>query len=441
MQLLLAESVRERLLRRILIKRARITVIGLGYVGLPLALAFAKQGFDVTGLETDGIKAAAVNEGRSHIEDVAGSELLAEIDAGRFHATTETEALSESDCIVICVPTPLSRTNDPDLSYIENAAAVVKRHLKRGQLVVLESTTYPGCTEELLRSRLEQSGLELDDDFLLAFSPERVDPGNALYTTSTIPRIVGGCSAASAEAAEALYRSITPAVHVVSSARVAETAKLLENTFRAVNIGLVNELTLMCGRMNVDIWEVIDAARTKPYGFMPFYPGPGIGGHCIPLDPAYLSWRGRQFGFASRFIDVAQQINGAMPGYVVRRVADALNEAGKPLNGARVLILGASYKKDVADVRESPALEIIRTLRSQKAQVSYHDPFVPKVDGLASMPLTEGVLSGSDCVVIVTDHSGIDYEYIAEKAPLVVDTRHAVSEDLRWRCSAKVVRL
>jgi UDP-N-acetyl-D-glucosamine dehydrogenase len=475
------ETVKEGLIRRILTRDARVGVVGLGYVGLPLAIALAQQGFWTIGVDVDESKAASINEGVSYIGDIADAEIAAELQAGRFRATTDAAALSQCDCIVICVPTPLSRTNDPDLSFIESATALLKRRLRAGQLIILESTTYPGCTDELVRAELEQSGLRLDEDFLLAFSPERIDPGNAVYKTESIPRIVGGCTPASTQAAATLYRQVTPHVHPVSSARVAETAKLLENTFRAVNIGLVNELALMCYQMNIDIWEVIEAAKTKPYGFMPFYPGPGIGGHCIPLDPAYLSWRGRQFGFQSRFIDVAEGVNAAMPAYVVERVADALNGAGKPLNGSRILVIGASYKKDVADVRESPAIEIIQTLRAKKARVAYHDPFVPKIDfsklhsklrrdmmyaganrrgprngpdngeldefirrsgdPLFSIPLSHIVLTEADCVVIVTDHSCIDYERILCAATLVVDTRHAITEELRRSGNAQVVRL
>jgi UDP-N-acetyl-D-glucosamine dehydrogenase len=466
---------------RIRMKEARIGIVGLGYVGLPLALAFAHNGFTTVGLEVDESKARSLNQGRSYLGDISDAEVAQELISERFRATTDASVLQECDCIIICVPTPLSRTNDPDLSFIQSATETVKEHLRAGRLVVLESTTYPGCTDELVLVELEQTGLKLDRDFLLAFSPERIDPGNTSYKTVDIPRIVGGCSADSTAAAAELYAQAVPNVHIVSSARVAETAKLLENTFRAVNIGLVNEMALMCYRMNIDIWEVIEAAKTKPYGFMPFYPGPGIGGHCIPLDPAYLSWRGRQFGFESRFIDLAEGVNASMPGYVVQLVADALNSQGKPLNGARVVVLGVAYKKDVADLRESPALEIIQDLRAKKANVAYHDPFVSKVDfshaaaklrremmyggaerraeqtsripgsdgtygrrsadTLYSVPLANELLAQSDCVVIVTDHSSIDYERIVQTASLVVDTRHAITEDLRRRSSAQIVRL
>jgi UDP-N-acetyl-D-glucosamine dehydrogenase len=468
-------------MRRIRSREARIGVVGLGYVGLPLALAFAQKGFMTAGIEVDEDKAQSLNQGRSYLGDIPDAEIARELHSERFYATTDPSVLEGCDCIIICVPTPLSRTNDPDLSYIQSATEVITQHLREGQLIVLESTTYPGCTDELVRVQLERAGFKLDRDFLLAFSPERIDPGNTRYNTLNIPRIVGGCSDESTAAAAELYRQAVPNVHVVSSARVAETAKLLENTFRAVNIGLVNELALMCHRMDIDIWEVIDAAKTKPYGFMPFYPGPGIGGHCIPLDPAYLSWRGRQFGFESRFIDVAERINASMPAHVVHLVGDALNGKGKPLNGSRVLVLGVTYKKDVADLRESPAIEIIQGLRAKKAEVAFHDPYVTKIDfarvhgklrremmyngaerrtkrtsilraidreprrrcddPLYSIPLTDAVLEQADCIVIVTDHSSIDYERIVQTTSLVVDTRHAITEELRRQYSAQIIRL
>lgn len=472
----LLETVRDRLVRRIRTKEARIGIVGLGYVGLPLAIGFAHNGYVTTGVDIDERKAHALSDGRSYLGDVSDAEVTQQVAAGRFSATTDPAALADCDCIIICVPTPLSRSDDPDLSCIISAADTVKRFLSPGCLVVLESTTYPGCTDEIVRTRLEETGLRLDQDFLLAFSPERIDPGNTRFKTINVPRIVGGCSADSTAAAAELYGNVVPSVHVVSSARVAETAKLLENTFRAVNIGLINEMALMCHRMNIDIWEVIDAAKSKPYGFMPFYPGPGIGGHCIPLDPAYLSWRGRQFGFISDFIEVAERVNNSMPGHVVDLVADALNAHGKSLRGARVLVLGVTYKRDVGDERESPALEVIQVLRAKKADVAYHDPFIGKLDfsrqhsklrremvytgaerraksaqdalhqrrsndPLYSLPLTDTVLQQADCVVIVTDHSSIDYEHLVETTSLVVDTRNAITEDLRRRSSAQIVRL
>jgi UDP-N-acetyl-D-glucosamine dehydrogenase len=449
----------------------------MGYVGLPLAIAFAHNGFVTTGVDIDESKAQSLNQGRSYLGDISDGEIVQQVVSKRFSATTDTAVLAECDCIIICVPTPLGRSDDPDLSCIIDAAQAVKAHLRPGQLIVLESTTYPGCTDELLRPALEETGLVLDRDFLLAFSPERIDPGNARFKTINVPRIVGGCSADSTAAAAELYEQAVPSVHLVSSARVAEITKLLENTFRAVNIGLINEMALMCHRMNIDIWEVIDAAKTKPYGYMPFYPGPGIGGHCIPLDPAYLSWRGRQFGFVSDFIEVAERVNASMPAHVVQLIADGLNAAGKSLRDARVLVLGVTYKRDVPDARESPAIEVIQGLRAKKADVAYHDPFVPKlafspehtklrremmysgkerrngamrqeakqgrrtVDPLYSLPLSDAVLQQADCVVIVTDHSCFDYERIARLASIVVDTRNAITEDLRRSSSAQFIRL
>lgn len=440
-----AASVRERLLERIRLKEAVVGIVGLGYVGLPLALAFSRHGFATTGFEVDGAKARELNAGRSHIDDVTDGEVFEQLAMRRFRATTDFARLSECDCIVICVPTPLKYANEPDLSYIESAASQTRRYLRHGQLVVLESTTYPGCTDELVLPELTKSGLSLDDDFLVAFSPERVDPGNERFTTETIPRIVGGCSEDSTKVAKVLYEHIAPLVRTVASARVAETAKLLENTFRAVNIGLVNEMALLCERMNIDIWDVIEAAKTKPYGFMPFYPGPGIGGHCIPLDPAYLAWRGRQFGFTSRFIDVAQQINGAMPHYTTQLVARALNDAGKALNASRILVLGIAYKKDVSDVRESPALEVMELLRERNAQVTYYDPIVRRDDAallpFESVTFTDEALQQADCVLILTDHSCIDYGRAAQCASLIVDTRNAIKGTARLESSARIVRL
>ena len=473
----LFETARGQLARRIANKEAQIGILGLGYVGLPLALAFSENGFHTYGIDIDESKVRSINQGRSYIADISHAQIAKELVSQNFCATTDASPLKDCDCIIICVPTPLSRTNDPDLEFIESATATVKQYLRPGQLIVLESTTYPGCTDEVVRKRLEETGLLLDLDFLLAFSPERIDPGNKTYKTGDIPRIVGGCSPDSTAVAAELYKHAVPQVHIVSSARVAETAKLLENTFRAVNIALVNEVALMCHQMNIDIWEVIEAAATKPYGFMPFYPGPGIGGHCIPLDPAYLSWRGRQFGMESRFIEVAENINAAMPAHVVQLITDALNDLGKPVNDANILILGASYKKDVADLRESPAIEIIQSLRSKKARVSYHDPFVASIDfgrlhaklrremiytgvnrreqrarfmgggvrrstdPLYSVPLTDAALTQADCVVIVADHSGLDYEQIVHSASLIVDTRNAIPTYLRCSGSARIVRL
>jgi len=433
-------------------QRARIAVIGLGYVGLPLATEFASRGFSATGFEVDEKKVADINAGRSYIGDV-GSELIKQsVDAGRLSATTNFSQLKECDAIIICVPTPLRKTKEPDVSFILSAAEEIKKHLRRGQLIILESTTYPGTTDEVLLPMLKETGLRLDEDFLLAFSPERVDPGNPQFKTHNIPKVVGGVTEDSTEAAAALYSQIVNDVHAVSSARVAEAAKLLENTFRAVNIGMANEMARLCYALNIDTWEVIRAAATKPFGFMPFYPGPGIGGHCIPLDPHYLSWKARQHGFDSRFIGLAEEVNSRMPEHVVQLVSDGLNDDRKAMNGARVLLLGVAYKKDIDDVRESPALSIIDRLRSKGCDVRYHDPFVDKLnfedthtagsgDPLRSVELTNDEIKASDCVVIVTNHSAVDYQRVVDLASLVVDTRNALNGDLRNHSAARIIRL
>jgi len=433
-------------------KRARVGVIGLGYVGLPLVTEFARGGFAATGFEVDAAKAASINSGESYIGDVPSSQVKVLIDSGRLHATTNFDELKDCDAIIICVPTPLRKTKEPDVSYILAAAEEIKKRLRRGQLIILESTTYPGTTDEVLLPMLEATGLKLDQDFLLAFSPERVDPGNPEFKTHNIPKVVGGVTDDSTEAASALYGQIVREVHAVTSARVAEAAKLLENTFRAVNIGMANEMARLCYALGIDTWEVIRAAATKPFGFMPFYPGPGIGGHCIPLDPHYLSWKARQHGFDSRFIGLAEEVNSRMPEHVVQLVSDGLNDARKPMNGSRVLLLGVAYKKDIDDVRESPALSIIDRLRLKGCEVHYHDPFVSDLtfddahtegsgEPLSSVHLTDEEIRASDCVVIVTNHSGIDYARVIELAPLVVDTRNALNGDLRRGSRARIVRL
>ncbi len=360
-------------------KRARIGVIGLGYVGLPLAVEFAQAGLAAIGFEVDHSKASEINAGRSYIGDVHPAIVSQMVEAGRLRATTEFADLKDCDAIIICVPTPLRKTKEPDISYILAAAEEIQKNLRRGQLIVLESTTYPGTTDEVLLPIFEATGLKLDEDFLLAFSPERVDPGNPQFQTHNIPKVVGGCTEDSTAAAAHLYSQVVKDVHAVSSARVAEAAKLLENTFRAVNIGMANEMARLCYALGIDTWEVIRAAATKPFGFMPFYPGPGIGGHCIPLDPHYLSWKARQHGFDSRFIGLAEEVNSRMPEHVVRLVADGLNDEKKAVNGSRILLLGVAYKKDINDVRESPALSIIDLLRAKGAEVRYHDPFVEEV--------------------------------------------------------------
>ncbi|HEX8775845.1 MAG TPA: nucleotide sugar dehydrogenase [Pyrinomonadaceae bacterium] len=443
---------KEELTQLITSKRARIGVIGLGYVGLPLLVEFASNGFSSTGFEVDEHKASEINAGRSYIGDVQSSAVAAEVKADRLRATTDFSYLKDCDCIIICVPTPLRKTKEPDVSYILAASEQITKSLRRGQLVVLESTTYPGTTDEVLLPMFEETGLKLDADFLLAFSPERVDPGNPQFQTHNIPKVVGGCTEDSTEAATHLYSQIVKDVHSVSSARVAEAAKLLENTFRAVNIGMANEMARLCYALNIDTWEVIRAAATKPFGFMPFYPGPGIGGHCIPLDPHYLSWKARQHGFDSRFIGLAEEVNSLMPEHVVTLVVDGLNDERKALNGSRVLLLGVAYKKDINDVRESPALSIIDRLRAKGAEVTYHDPFVEEVrfddahtegggEALRSVELTDEELSRADCVVIVTDHSSIDYRRVVGLASLIVDTRNALSGDLRRTSRARIIRL
>jgi UDP-N-acetyl-D-glucosamine dehydrogenase len=422
------------LLERIVARRTRVGIIGLGYVGLPLAVEFAKAGFDVVGFDVDASKVSQINVGRSYIPDVSASELSTVVASGKLSATTDMSRLGEMDVVDICVPTPLRKTKDPDLSYIVKAVEAVAATLRPEQLVILESTTYPGTTDEVVQPMLEAKGLKADRDFFLAFSPERVDPGNTQFPTSKIPKVVGGLGPASTELASALYGAVVARVVPVSSTRVAEMVKLLENTFRAVNIGLVNEITLMCHKMDINVWEVIDAAGTKPFGFMPFYPGPGLGGHCIPVDPFYLSWKARQNGFECRFIELAGHVNASMPDYVVQRVADALNSVAKPLKGSHVHLFGVAYKRDVNDVRESPALDVIELLARRGARVSYTDPYVPTLAHgaslLESVPFDQAVADRADCAVITTNHTVFDYPRIAS-LPLVVDTRNALAGDTR----------
>jgi UDP-N-acetyl-D-glucosamine dehydrogenase len=433
-------------------KQARIGVIGLGYVGLPLVVEFGVNGFKGYGFEVDSHKANQINEGTSYIGDVPSDRVKKLVDEKLLQATTDFQHLRECDAIIICVPTPLRKTKEPDVSYILAAAEQIQKNLRRGQLIILESTTYPGTTDEVLLPMFEETGLKLDEDFLLAFSPERVDPGNPQFLTHNIPKVVGGVTPDSTEVAAHLYSQIVKDVHAVTSARVAEAAKLLENTFRAVNIGMANEMARLCYALNIDTWEVIKAAATKPFGFMAFYPGPGIGGHCIPLDPHYLSWKARQHGFDSRFISLAEEVNSRMPEHVVQLVADGLNDDSKSMKGSTVLLLGVAYKKDIDDVRESPALSIIDRLRAKGADVRYHDPFVSEVrfddahtdsagEPLSSIALTDEALNSADCVIIVTDHSTIDYKRVCSLAPLVVDTRNALNGEMRQESSARIIRL
>jgi UDP-N-acetyl-D-glucosamine dehydrogenase len=429
------------LLSRIRDKKARIGVIGLGYVGLPLASEFARAGFDVTGFDVDATKVAEINAGRSYIPDVPPHELAESVKAGRLRATTDMARLAEMDVTDICVPTPLRKTKDPDLSYVVKALEGVAASLRTGQLVILESTTYPGTTDEVALPMLEARGLKADRDFFLAFSPERVDPGNPTYLTKNIPKVVGGHGPASTDASTLLYSQVVTTVVPVSSTRVAEMVKLLENTFRAVNIGMVNELAQMCHKLDIDVWEVIEAAKTKPFGFMPFYPGPGLGGHCIPIDPYYLSWKARQSGFECRFIELAGQVNSSMPDYVVERIGDALNGARKAINGSRVHLFGIAYKKDVGDMRESPALDILELLTRKGATVSYSDPYVPSFKhgghSLEAVTDAEALRRAPDCIVICTDHSSFDWKAVVASGVPIVDTRNA----LKGFTAPNIVRL
>ena len=420
---------KEDFLDKVSNREAKIAVIGLGYVGLPLAAAFARKGFPVVGIDVDSKKVESLSRGKSYIDDVPSEELRSLPD---FTATTDFGALSEADAAIICVPTPLNKTRDPDIRFVMAAGQEVAKYVHPGMLVVLESTTYPGTTEEMLLPMVSHDGkLRVGEDFFLAFSPERIDPGNPVYHVENTPKVVGGVTPACLEVASALYGSVVEHVVPVSSPAAAEMTKLLENTFRAVNIALVNEVALMCDKLGLNVWEVIEAAATKPYGFMKFTPGPGIGGHCIPLDPHYLAWKLKTLNYNARFIQLASEINADMPRYVVGKVTDALNDERKPVNGSRILVLGVAYKKDIGDVRESPALDIIRLLQGKGADVVYNDPHVPELelDGepLRSIELTEEALRWSDCAVIVTDHSDYDWDWILQHAGLVVDTRNATA--------------
>jgi UDP-N-acetyl-D-glucosamine dehydrogenase len=424
----------DRLLHRIQTRKARAGVVGLGYVGLPLAVEFANSGLTTVGIDLDTRKVAAVQRGNSYIPDVPSASVAALVEELRLQATTDFAVIGDLDTINICVPTPLRKTKDPDMSYIVSAVEAIAQHLRPGQLVVLESTTYPGTTEEVVQPLLERGGLKAGVDFFLAFSPERVDPGNDTFRTRNVPKVVGGMTPTCSELAHALYSVAIDVVVPVSSPRVAEMVKLLENTFRAVNIGLVNEIALMCDKLRIDVWEVIDAAKTKPFGFMPFYPGPGLGGHCIPIDPFYLSWKAKQNGFEPRFIELAGHVNAAMPHFVVDKIAMALNVQKKAINGSHVLIVGVAYKRDIDDIRESPALDVMGLLHERGARISYADPFVPSLSGhawaggydLESQTLSNAVLTDVDCVAIITDHRIVDYRALAASAPLIVDTRNAI---------------
>ena len=416
------------LLKRIQRREAVVAIVGMGYVGLPLAIRFAGVGFSVLGVDVNADCVAALNAGRSHIQDVASDELRKASASGKFRASIDFSLIGKADVVIICVPTPLTDHRHPDLSYIEAALESILPHLHANQLVVLESTTYPGTTQEVLQPRIESRGFALGKDIFLAFSPERVDPGNVSFQTSNTPKVVGGVTPACTEVAVALYSEVIDAgVHAVSSPRAAEMTKLLENIFRVVNISLVNELALLSERMGIDIWEVVEAAKTKPFGFMPFYPGPGLGGHCIPLDPLYLSWKAKEYGFTTRFIDLAGEINEAMPRHVVERATEVLNTHGKAMKGARVLLLGVAYKANIGDTRESPALRILQMLQAHGAIVNYHDPYVPTLEeegfSLQSTPLRDDVVGDQDLVLITTGHECIDFSRVAERAVQVLDTR------------------
>jgi UDP-N-acetyl-D-glucosamine dehydrogenase len=427
-------SLAQALLERLETRQARGGVVGLGYVGLPLAVELAQGGMTVVGLDLDERKVDTINRGESHIPDVDSAAVAELVSAGRLQATTDFSVVATLDTINICVPTPLRKTKDPDMSFIVSAVESIARHLHPGMLVVLESTTYPGTTEELVQPLLEQGGLKAGVDFFLAFSPERVDPGNGQFTTRNVPKVIGGVTPECRRLAHALYATAVDTVVPVSSPRVAEMVKLLENTFRAVNIGLVNEIAMMCERLGIDVWEVIDAARTKPFGFMPFYPGPGLGGHCIPIDPFYLSWSAKQTGFEPRFIELAGQVNGAMPHLVVTKIAEGLNAHRKSLNGSHVLVAGIAYKRDIDDIRESPALDVMGLLHQAGVRLSYSDPFVPSLPArawpgrypLESQPLTASTLRQVDCVAILTDHRTFDFDALIASAPLIIDTRNAI---------------
>jgi UDP-N-acetyl-D-glucosamine dehydrogenase len=432
-----ADLLQQRLEKR----NARLAVIGLGYVGLPLAVEMAQAGFEVWGIDIDEHRVRQLNQGKSYIQDVPTADVRTLVKQGRLHATTDFSVLKKCDTVNICVPTPLSKQRDPDVSYIVAAAQQIQKYLHRGQLVILESTTYPGTTDELILPMLAETGMKVGHDFFLAFSPERVDPGNPMFQTRNIPKVVGGYTDACTRVAVTLYQQRLETVVPVTGTQVAEMVKLLENTFRSVNIGLVNELALMCKRLNIDVWEVIRAASTKPFGFMPFYPGPGLGGHCIPIDPFYLSWKARASGFEARFIELAGHVNGHMPDYVVELVSEALNRQGKAIRGSRVLVLGVAYKADIDDVRESPSLDIMEKLRERGAKIEFADPYVPSIQFAGSrmraVPTTAASLRRFDCAVVATAHKDFDYGEILRYSKAVVDTRNA----LAGRRSSKIVRL
>ena len=433
------QTTAEILQEKIRSRSARVGIVGLGYVGLPLAVEFARAGFEVTGIDVSQTKADRVNLGDSYVGDVPEAILKPLVESGKLRATSDFSAVRDLDTINICVPTPLRKTKDPDMSFIDSACQEIERYFHPGLLVILESTTYPGTTDEVVLPMLSKSGLKVGEDFFLCFSPERVDPGNPKFQTANIPKVVGGVTKACTEMGRLFYAQALEHVVPVSSTQVAEMVKLLENTFRMINIGLVNEIALMCDRMAINVWEVIDAAATKPFGFMPFYPGPGLGGHCIPIDPFYLSWKTKQAGIEARFIELAGYINGQMPHFVLSKVQNALNDAAKPLKGSRVHVMGVAYKRNIEDVRESPALDLLLLLEQRGAQVSYSDPHVPslRLDGRTLEAEPQATAAAADCVVIVTDHAAFDYAGLVRQAKLIVDTRNA----LKGFESGKIVRL
>lgn len=429
---------------RIETREAKIGIVGLGYVGLPLGVVFARIGFPVLGIDVDRTRVQAVQRGESYIGDIAGPILKDLVDQERLQASTDFTLLAETDVVVICVQTPFTVTKEPDLSFVTSALKEIQQHLRRGQLIVLQSTTYPGTTEEVALPLLAASGLRVGEDYFLAFSPERVDPGNTRYSTGDIPKVVGGVTPTCTLLTQHLFQQIVTRVYAVSSAKVAELTKLLENVFRSVNIALVNELTQLCDRMGVNVWEVVQAASTKPFGFMAFQPGPGVGGHCIPVDPYYLSWKAKEYDFNTKFIALAAEINENMPYYVAERVTEAVNvRARRSIADARLLVLGVAYKRNVADLRESPALKVLERLQRRGAAIVYHDPYVEhiRLNGheYNSVPLTSEEIGSADCVLILTDHDGIDYPWVVENARLIFDTRNA-TRDVRAG-SSKVIRL
>jgi UDP-N-acetyl-D-glucosamine dehydrogenase len=433
------ETTAKMLEEKIRARTARVGIVGLGYVGLPLAVEFAKAGYTVTGIDVSDDKTRSVNAGESYIGDISSATLAGLVSSGKLRATTDFSAVLELDTINICVPTPLRKTKDPDMSFIVSACQEIAQHFHPGTLVILESTTYPGTTDEVVLPMLEKSGLAVGKDFFLCFSPERVDPGNAKFQTNNIPKVVGGVTEACTEMGRLFYAQALETVVPVSSTQVAEMVKLLENTFRMINIGLVNEIAMMCDRIGINVWEVIDAAATKPFGFMPFYPGPGLGGHCIPIDPFYLSWKTKQAGIEARFIELAGYINGQMPHFVMDKVQNALNDAGKPVKGSHIHVMGVAYKRDIDDMRESPALDVLLLLAKRGAKISYSDPHVPvlRLDGLTLQAAPEETAGEADCVVIITDHRAFDYDALVNRARLIVDSRNA----LKGRQSSKIVRL